>query len=140
MKDDPVSDKWERGSPYERYIGRWSRQVAPAFLSWLNIPTESRWLDVGCGTGALCAAILDRCFPSSVTGVEPSEGFFETARENLAGRVNLRQGSATEILLADGSVDVAVSGLILNFLPDQPAALLEMVRVTRKGGTIAMYV
>jgi SAM-dependent methyltransferase len=135
-----VSDTWERGSPYEQYVGRWSRQVAPLFLSWLSIPAGRRWLDVGCGTGALCAAIVDRCSPSSVAGVEPSEGFLKTAQENLAGRVALHQGSATAIPLGDTSVDVVVSGLVLNFVPDQRTALLEMVRVTRKGGTIAAYV
>ena len=83
--DQHVADTWERGSPYEQYVGRWSRQVAPLFLSWLNIPVGRRWLDVGCGTGALCAAIVDHCSPSSVAGVEPSEGFLKTAKENLAG-------------------------------------------------------
>lgn len=135
-----VSDTWERGSPYEQYVGRWSRRVAPRFLSWLNIPAGRRWLDVGCGTGALCAAIVDRCSPSSVTGVEPSEGFLKTAKENLAGRAALHQGIATAIPLDDASADVVVSGLVLNFVPDQRAALLEMARVTSKGGTIAAYV
>lgn len=139
MDHKHVSDTWERGSPYEQYVGRWSRQVAPLFLSWLNIPDGRRWLDVGCGTGALCAAIVDRCSPSSVTGVEPSEGFLKTAKENLAGRAALHQGSATAIPLGDASIDVVVSGLVLNFVPDQRAALLEMVRVG-KGGTIAAYV
>jgi SAM-dependent methyltransferase len=110
------------------------------FLSWLKIPAGRRWLDVGCGTGALCATIVDRCSPSSVAGVEPSEGFLTTAKENLAGRAALHQGSATAIPLDDASVDVAVSGLVLNFVPDPPAALLEMARVTSKGGTIAAYV
>lgn len=59
-----VSDTWERGSPYEQYVGRWSRAVAPLFLSWRGIPPGRRWLDPGCGTGALCAAILDRCSPA----------------------------------------------------------------------------
>jgi SAM-dependent methyltransferase len=95
---------------------------------------------VGCGTGALCAAIIDRCSPSSVAGVEPSEGFLKTATENLAGRAALHQGSATAIPLGDGSVDVVVSGLVLNFVPDQQAALAEMARVTGKDGTIAAYV
>jgi SAM-dependent methyltransferase len=140
MAHEQVSDTWERGSPYEQYVGRWSRQIAPAFLSWLGIPPARKWLDVGCGTGALSAAIMDRCSPSSVAGVEPSEGFLNTARENLAGRAELRQGSATSIPLADGSVDVVVSGLVLNFVPDQHAALAEMARVTREDGTIAAYV
>jgi SAM-dependent methyltransferase len=135
-----VSDTWERGSPYEQYVGRWSRQVAPRFLSWLNVPVGRRWLDVGCGTGALCAAIVDRCSPSSVAGVEPSEGFLKTAKENLAGRAAFHQGSATAIPLDDASVDVVVSGLVLNFVPDQRAALLEMARVAGNGATIAAYV
>ena len=50
MDHTKVSDTWERGDPYEQYIGRWSRQVAPRFLSWLGVPTGRRWLDVGCGT------------------------------------------------------------------------------------------
>jgi SAM-dependent methyltransferase len=135
-----VSDTWERGIRYEQYVGRWSRQVAPLFLSWLDIPAGRRWLDVGCGTGALCAAILDRCSPSAVAGVEPSEGFLNTAKKNLAGRAVLCQGSATAIPLGDAEVDVVVSGLVLNFVQDQRAALLEMSRVTGKGGTIAAYV
>jgi SAM-dependent methyltransferase len=140
MAHKNLSDTWERGSPYEQYVGRWSRQIAPLFLSWLNIPAGRRWLDVGCGTGALCAAILDRCSPSSVAGVEPSEGFLKTAKENLGSRANLHLGSAAAIPLGDASVDVVVSGLVLNFVPDQSAAMHEMARVTEKGGKIAAYV
>lgn len=136
-----VANTWEQGRPYEQYVGRWSRQVAPLFLAWLNIPAGRRWLDVGCGTGALCAAILDHCVPSVVVGVEPSEGFLRVAKENLAGRaVTLHPGSATAIPLGDASMDVAVAGLVLNFVPDPGAALIEMARVARKGGTIAVYV
>lgn len=140
MDRKPVSDTWERGSPYERYVGRWSRRIAPAFLSWLAIPAGRRWLDVGCGTGALCAAIVDCCSPSSVAGVEPSEGFLKTAKENLAGRAALHQGSATAIPLGDASADVVVSGLVLNFVPDPRAGLLEMARASTGGGTIGAYV
>jgi SAM-dependent methyltransferase len=140
MDDQRLSDTWERGDPYEQYIGRWSRRVAPAFVSWLQVPPGRRWLDVGCGTGALSAAIVDNCSPSSVAAVEPSAGFLKTARENLAGRAVLHQGSATEIPLDDASVDVVVSGLVLNFVADQRAALAEMARVTSGGGTIGAYV
>jgi SAM-dependent methyltransferase len=140
MAEPTLSDNWNQGDPYEQYVGRWSRRVAPEFLAWLDIPAGRRWLDVGCGTGALCAAILDRCAPSSVTGVEPSEGFLRTARQHLGGRAALHQGSATAIALQDASVDVVVSGLVLNFVPDQRAALAEMARVAGPGGTIAAYV
>ena len=140
MDHGHLSDNWERGDPYEQYVGRWSRRVAPLFLAWLNIPAGRRWLDLGCGTGALCAAILDRCSPSSVVGVEPSEGFLRTASVNVGGRAVLHQGSATEIPLDDSSVHVAVSGLVLNFVPDPRVALVEMARVTGSGGTVAAYV
>ena len=140
MTPSSVSDTWERGNPYEQYVGRWSRQVAPVFLSWLSIPGGRRWLDVGCGTGALCAAVVDRCSPSLVVGVEPSTGFLETARENLGGRVEFHHGSATAIPLGDASVDAVISGLMLNFVPEPHTAVLEMARVTEKDGTIAAYV
>jgi len=91
-------------------------------------------------TGALCSAILDRCSPSTVFGVEPSEGFLQTATKNLAGRAALYQGSAAEIPLGDASVDVVVAGLVLNFVPDPRAARREMARVTSSRGTIAAYV
>ncbi len=135
-----VADTWERGNPYEEYVGRWSRRVAPQFLDWLSLPAGRRWLDVGCGTGALCAAILERCSPLSVTGVEPSEGFLGTARANLGDRAAFHEGSATAIPLGSAAMDVVVSGLVLNFVPDQRAALLEMARVTDRGGVIAAYV
>ena len=129
-----VSDTWERGDPYERYIGRWSRRLAPRFLSWLAVPEGRHWLDVGCGTGALCAAILEHCAPASVAGVEPSEGFLASARQNLAGRAALHKGVAASIPLADASVEVVVCGLVLNFVPDPRAALTEMRRVVAGGG------
>ncbi|MCZ4316534.1 class I SAM-dependent methyltransferase [Comamonadaceae bacterium G21597-S1] len=140
MAATPVSDTWESGDPYERYVGRWSRQVAPRFLAWLAMQPGRRWLDLGCGTGALSAAVLDHAAPDSVTGVEPSDGFRATAQGNLGGRARLLAGDASAIPLADASVDVVVSALVLNFVPDPRAALIEMARVTGAGGTVAAYV
>lgn len=140
MDSKKISDTWERGSPYEQYVGRWSRRIAPAFLAWLNIPSGRKWLDLGCGTGALSAAILDHCSPASVVGIEPSEGFLKTAKANLGGRAALHQGDAAAIPLDDAAVDVVVSGLVLNFIPDHLAALTEMLRVTGNGGIIGAYV
>ncbi|HEY5741847.1 MAG TPA: methyltransferase domain-containing protein [Terrimicrobiaceae bacterium] len=140
MPTAKVSDAWEQGDPYEEYVGRWSRRVAPQFLSWLAIPAGRRWLDVGCGTGALCASIVDQCSPSSVAGVDPSDGFLATAKQQLGGQAMFRQGNAEEIPLDDCSVDVTVSALVLNFIPNQMAALAEMKRVTVNGGTIGAYV
>jgi len=140
MNTPLVSDTWERGSPYEQYIGRWSRKAAPLFLEWLDQPQGQRWLDVGCGTGALTGAILDRCGPVSVVGLEPSEGFIKAAHQNLVGKARFLAGNAAAIPQDDGACDVVVSGLVLNFIPDLPVALAEMARVAVAGGTVAAYV
>lgn len=134
------SDHWQLGSPYERYVGRWSRRLAPAFLAWLGLAPGRRWVDVGCGTGALCAAIVEQCAPAALTGVDPSQGFLDVARRTLPAQVDLRLGSAASIPLPDGAVEVVVSGLVLNFIPDLPAALREAGRVSVRGGTFAAYV
>jgi SAM-dependent methyltransferase len=135
-----VPDTWEQGRAYERYIGRWSREVAPRFLEWLRVPPGRRWLDVGCGTGALSAAILDHCAPASVDGAEPSEGFLETAVDLLGNRVTFHRADAAVLPLDDASFDAVVAGLVLNFVPDLDAALGEMTRVTEDGGVVAAYV
>jgi SAM-dependent methyltransferase len=110
------------------------------FLDWLGLPEGLRWLDVGCGTGALTAEILDRCAPSSVIGIEPSEAFLADARKRLGARAELHRAGAEALPLPDGSVDVTVSGLVLNFVPDARAAVAEATRVTRPAGTVAAYV
>ena len=135
-----TDDRWERGDPYERYIGRWSRRLAPQFLSWLDAPPQRRWLDVGCGTGALTSAILDSAQPAAVSGVEPSDGFLATATQRLGARARLHPGTAAQMPLPDAHADVTVSGLVLNFTPNPAAALAEMLRVTAPGGTVAAYV
>lgn len=140
MTHEHVSDTWEQGRAYERYIGRWSREVAPRFLEWLHVPPGRRWLDVGCGTGALSAAILQHCAPASVDGAEPSEGFLETAVDQLGGRVTFHRADAAALPLEDASFDAVVAGLVLNFVPDLDAALAEMARVTDDGGVVAAYV
>ena len=135
-----VADTWERGDPYERYVGRWSRRVAPRFLAWLGAPPDARWLDVGCGTGALCGAIAQQCAPRLLAGVEPSEGFLKTARQRLGSHAELRPGNAASLPFPDGTFDVVVSGLVLNFVPDHRKAIAEMRRVTRARGVVSACV
>jgi SAM-dependent methyltransferase len=140
MAHDRGPDTWEQGRAYERYVGRWSREVAPRFLEWLRVRPDRRWLDVGCGTGAVCAAILERSAPASVDGVDPAEGLLEFAVDRLASRVTFHRADAARLPLDDDSFDAVVSGLVLNFLPDLDAALGEMTRVSADGGVVAAYV
>jgi SAM-dependent methyltransferase len=134
-------DVWCMGEPYERYVGRWSRRVAPVFLTWLDVAARRRWLDVGCGTGALSGAILREADPASVIGVDPSAGFLAVARHGISeAHAQFLAGDAAAIPLALGAVDVVVSGLVLNFLTAPALALAEWHRVASSGATIAAYV
>ncbi|MES1200277.1 MAG: methyltransferase domain-containing protein [Pseudomonadota bacterium] len=134
-------DSWSAGDSYDLFMGRWSRAIAPLFLDWLSAPPGARWLDVGCGTGALSAAIVARCAPAELCGVDPSEAFVARARKAVSGEsARFIVGDAQALGLADASVDVAVSGLALNFVPDRALALSEMRRVARPRGRVGFYV
>jgi SAM-dependent methyltransferase len=143
MSDGPeaVSDRWDGGRDYESYVGRWSRLVADVFIEWLGAPAGRAWLDVGCGTGALARSITRLAAPACVVAVDQSADFVAHAAGALDDRrVVFLVGDATSLPLAGASVDVVVSGLVLNFLPDPGAAVRELQRVARPGGTVAAYV
>lgn len=91
-----MNDVWSSGDAYEPYVGRWSRLVAKDFLGWLSVEPGRRWMDVGCGTGALTAAILARCDPLSVVGIDPSEGYVAWASRHVEdARAHFAVGDAT---------------------------------------------
>jgi SAM-dependent methyltransferase len=132
------SDTWAAGAAYEQFIGRWSRPVAAEFVRWLAVPAGRRWLDVGCGTGALTEIVLAAADPDGVVAVDPSDGFVRYAAAQISDpRARIALGSGTE--LPPGPFDVVVSGLVLNFVPD-PAAALAAMRAAAPGGLIAAYV
>jgi SAM-dependent methyltransferase len=122
-------------------VGRWSRRVAEAFLRWLDVPAGQRWLDIGCGTGALTATVLAVADPARVVGVDASEGFLTNARDRIGDpRSAFCAGDARSLPLPDRRFDAVVSGLALNFVPDPRGAVAEFARVTAAGGVVAAYV
>ncbi len=141
MAETSRHDAWQAGDSYDSYMGRWSRQIAPRFLDWLDAPGGLDWLEVGCGTGALSAAILARCDPKSLISIDPSEGFLAKARATVTDeRAKFQVGDAQALSQETASRDVVVSALVLNFVPDKEKALAEMKRVARAGGTVGFYV
>ena len=140
-RDHPgVTDSWAHGDLYEPYVGRWSRRVAEEFLSWLAVHPDARWLDVGCGTGALSETILRQASPRSVNGIDLSEGYVSLARQRIVdSRAAFHVGSAESLPYEEGRFEAAVSGLVLNFVPRPDLAVAEMRRVTSSGGTVAVY-
>lgn len=134
-------DKWLAGDAYEVYMGRWSRRIAPAFLEWLRPAHSVNWLEVGCGTGALTSAICTSCRPASVVACDPSAPFVEHARNSLAGApATFVVGGAEQLPHRDGGFEVAVSGLVFNFLPNSGLVLAAIRERLRPGGTVAAYV
>jgi SAM-dependent methyltransferase len=135
------ADVWAAGEAYDPYIGRWSRLVARDFIDWLALPSGGRWLDLGCGTGALTQTIAARSEPASVTGLDPSDRFIAFARRQTQDRrVAFQTGDAQALPFPDMTFDAVVAGLVLNFVPDPAQALREMKRVLRPRGTGAVYV
>jgi SAM-dependent methyltransferase len=134
-------DLWAAGDKYEAYVGRWSRRVAVEFAAWLDAPAGGRWLDVGCGTGALATAVLAAADPAQVVGVDPSVGFLTMAAGRLADpRVAFVAGDARALPVRAGDFDAVVSALSLNFVPDPAQAAAEVARALRPGGVAAAYV
>src|SRR4051794_20157267 len=141
MEQPARKDVWANGAAYELYIGRWSRRVAQEFLAWLAVPPGARWLDVGCGTGALSQTILAQADPAAVQGVDASAAFVAYAQAHTPDpRASFAVEDAQALTAADGAFDTAVSGLVLNFIPQPERAAAAMARVTRPGGTVAAYV
>jgi SAM-dependent methyltransferase len=136
-----MSDRWLAGDAYERYMGRWSRALAHQFLAWLRPPAAAHWLEVGCGTGALTTAIVSSCGPHSVVACDPSEPFIDHARRHLADpRVTFVVGGADALPPHDSSFDLAVSALVLNFLPVPGETLALLRQRLRPGGAVAACV
>jgi SAM-dependent methyltransferase len=122
-------------------MGRWSRLAAARFVKWLSIAPDGRWLDVGCGTGALTSAILQAATPREVVGIDPAADYVALARSGIAdSRCRFITGDAQSLPPELSGFDAVVSGLVINLVSDPPRAFAEMCRVTRPGGTVAVYV
>lgn len=129
------------GAAYELVTGRWSRVAGGIFLDWLALPSELRWLDVGCGNGAFTELVLRRSFPRAICGIDPSKDQVAFAkRREGASKIDYRIGDALALPYGNEEFDVAVMALVIGFLPDRLKAMAELKRVVRKGGTIGTYV
>jgi SAM-dependent methyltransferase len=126
---------------YERFMGRWSRTLAPLLVRFAGIEHTNRVLDLGCGTGALTTAIHAAVPSARVVAIDRSAPYVAFARSRQAsGCVHFQVGDAQHLPLAHGSVDATLSLLTVNFMPDPYRAVTEMMRVTRRGGTVATAV
>ena len=134
-------DGWQAGDSYDHYMGRWSRQIAPRFLDWLDAPDG-----LGLARGRLWNRCVVRHYRGALQPEEPDldrpvrrihhNGPGECARSACHFQV----GDAQTLAMGTASKDMIVSALVLNFIPDKDKALAEMKRVARSGATVGFHV
>lgn len=124
---------------YDRLVGRYSPQLATALIDFAGVQPGMRAVDVGCGPGALTAALAERLGPGRVSAADPSEPFAGACRERVPG-AEVVVAPAEELPFADGEFDAALSQLVVNFMTDAEAGVRELARVTTAGGIVASCV
>ena len=105
-----------------------------------------RLVDVGTGTGTLAIEALARWSNASAIAVDQSQVMLDIAADEatrrggraLAGRLDLVVGDAERLPLDDASVDLAVSSFVIQLASSRAAAVREIYRVVRPGGTAAV--
>lgn len=126
---------------YERFMGRWSRELAPLFAEFAGVRDGDAVLDVGSGVGALTAAVVVVAPSSRVIGIDPAAPYVDFARTRHPGDlVRFEVGDAQQLRFPVRTFERTLSLLVLNFIPDPAKALDEMIRVTRPDGTVAAAV
>lgn len=127
---------------YERFMGRWSSQLAPLLVRFAALSRSGRVLDVGSGTGAL-AFSLAKSFPElQILGIDPAAEYvaYANSRNPYPGRAAFETGDAQSLRYPGGSFHHSLSLLVINFIPDRAKALAELIRVTRPGGSVSAAV
>ena len=126
---------------YERFMGRWSRLLAPLYISFAGVKNGQRVLDVGTGTGSAAAAVEASMPESEIVGIDPSAGFIAYAQKNAkSARARFEVGDAQALKFEDASFDHTMALLVMNFIPDHNKAIAEMRRVTRAQGIVSACV
>ena len=134
------------GPNYDRYARLLSFGQDPRWRRFLvsRIPAgATRTLDVATGTAAVAIELVRASPARTVVGVDQSPEMLATARERiaaagLAGRIELHEASAVALPFADAEFDALTFTYLLRYVDDPSAALRELVRVVRPGGTVAM--
>ena len=146
----------EADAAYDRYGEDYQRWMAPVvgpsairLLDRLDgrpdLAGPLELLDVGVGTGTLALAALERWPDAVAVGVDPSRVMLRLAAGEARARgvaaehrLRLSQGNAGALPVEDASVDLVLSSFVIQLVPNRAAALREMLRVLRPGGTVAV--
>jgi ubiquinone/menaquinone biosynthesis C-methylase UbiE len=129
----------EAAEAYERYMGRYSRVLAPQMADFAGVAAGQRALDVGSGPGVLTDELVTRLGARLVVATDPSAAFLASIKARHPG-VTVRQASAERLPFPDAAFEVSLAQLVVHFMADPLAGLSEMRRVTRPGGVVAACV
>jgi ubiquinone/menaquinone biosynthesis C-methylase UbiE len=130
---------WVGADAYDRFMGRYSAPLAPAFAEFAAVVAGLRVLDVGCGPGALTAELVTRLGPSAVAAVDPSDAFVAATQARYPG-VDVRRAAAAQLPFEDRAFDATLAQLVVHFMTEPVVGLREMARVTRPEGVVAACV
>jgi ubiquinone/menaquinone biosynthesis C-methylase UbiE len=114
-----------------------------AFLALAGVRPGSEVLDVGCGTGVVTRDAAARVGArGQVIGVDPSQALLQVARRragaSLGARPTFRQGDGLALPFVSASFDITLAVTVLLHVPRSERVLAEMMRVTRRGGRMAV--
>lgn len=126
-----------------RMMNRWNAAVNHRAVALLGVRPGDAVLEVGFGGGATLDRLLATAPAARVIGLERSSAMAATARRRLAaviaeGRLTVDEGDVAALPYADRAFDRIVSVNVLYFWDDLPAALEELCRVLRPGGTLVL--
>ncbi|MGY1682189.1 class I SAM-dependent methyltransferase [Geodermatophilus sp. SYSU D01176] len=131
----------EAAEVYEsRFVPAIFAEWAPLLVTVAGVAPGQSVLDVACGTGVVARTVADRQGGDGrVVGVDLNDGMLAVARR-IRPELEWRRADAAELPFPDGTFDTVLCQMALMFFPDRAAALREMARVTRPGGTVAVCV
>jgi len=133
---DDWPEKYDRW--FETPIGSLVREYESRLLLEMTRPARGeRILDVGCGTGIFTLDLL--AAGARVTGLELSRPMLRRAGKKASGfPFSMVQGDMRGLPFTEGSFDKTVSVTAIEFVEDARAAVAELFRVTRPGGSVVV--
>jgi SAM-dependent methyltransferase len=131
-------DSWSRRYDWDPLQWLFFRPTHRMMLRHL-LPSDTRVLDIGCGTGCFAGQVLEHFPRVQVTGLDLSDGMLHRARprcHGTGGRLHLVQGDSERLPFADDSFDVVTCSHSFHHYPHQARVVAEMYRVLRSGGRL----
>lgn len=135
-----VADRLEYRGTMREFV-----EMRDRYFDRLDLACCDRVLDLGCGTGVVTRALAKRVRPDcNLVGSDLAADLIAVAREKtdaagLGDRIRFEVADSRETGGADGAFDAVVAHTLISHVDDPAAMLAEAARLTRPGGTIAVF-